>query len=55
MVLLREIVEVYENIRPEQSPVDKGREIAMIFRYFIDNYDPVNDEVEINEYIEQWF
>jgi transcriptional regulator with XRE-family HTH domain len=51
--LLRMIIDQYEYLRPESK--DKARDIAMIFRHFVDNFNSHDDEVEIDEYIEEWF
>lgn len=51
--LLRMIIAEYDDMRPESQT--KARDTAMIFRHFIDNFHRSNDEVEIREYIEEWF
>lgn len=52
---LRLIIEMYEHLRPGCESDQKARNIAMIFRHFVDNYQYYHDEVEITEYIEEWF
>jgi hypothetical protein len=52
-ILLRIIINQYEQLRPDSQ--NKARDIAMIFRHFADNFNPNDDEVEIDEYIEEWF
>ena len=54
MKLLRYVVSTYEIMRPERDHDRKSREIVMIFRHFLDNYEDSLDEVEITEYIEEW-
>ena len=53
MSLLRIVIEIYQNILPDSKT--GHRDIPMIFRHFIDNFDEHNDEVEIHNYIEDWF
>lgn len=52
--LLRMIVICYRLVRPECND-EMERAIPLTFRYFVDNFDRANDEVEITEYIKEWF
>ena len=53
--LLRLIIEMYDQFRPDAGPGRRCREIPLIFRYFVDNYRKGDDEVEICDYIKEWF
>lgn len=52
--LLRCIIETYHRIKHESDPIRVSRDIVLIYRHFLDNYDPNIDEVEITEYIQEW-
>jgi len=51
--ILRSVLDCYDRIRP--NSLTKSRDIPLIFRRFIENYDNVSDETEITEYIKEWF
>lgn len=52
--LLRDIIETYLHIKPESDPIRLSRDIVLIYRHFLDHYEPQIDEVEITDYIEEW-
>lgn len=53
-VLLRDIIETYEALRPGREPDRKAREITIIYRHFMEHFERHLDEVEIREYINTW-
>lgn len=53
-VLLRDIIETYEDMRPGREPERKAREITIIYRHFMEHFARHLDEVEISEYINTW-
>ncbi|QOX79835.1 helix-turn-helix domain-containing protein [Trichlorobacter lovleyi] len=54
LVLLRDIIETYEGMRPGREPERKAREITIIYRHFMEHFARHLDEVEISEYIDRW-
>lgn len=53
-VLLRDVIETYESMRPGREPDRKAREITIIYRHFMEHFERGLDEVEISEYIDMW-
>lgn len=53
-ILLRDIIETYEQMRPDRDYMRKSREISLIYRHFLEHFAKHHDEVEISEYIEAW-
>jgi transcriptional regulator with XRE-family HTH domain len=57
--LIRDIVEQYEdhlrNTGRDEDSATKGRNIALIFRYFRDKPSRYHDEVDVGIYISDWF
>ncbi len=53
-VLLRDIINTYEDMRPGREPERKAREITIIYRHFMEHFARHLDEVEISEYINTW-
>jgi transcriptional regulator with XRE-family HTH domain len=57
--LVKDIVEQYELSLhckiTNEDPETKARNIAMIFRYFLDKPERYHDEVDVSIYINDWF
>jgi len=53
-ILLRDVIETYETMRPGRDTERKSREITIIYRHFLERFERHLDEVEIREYIDKW-
>jgi len=58
-ILLKNIIEVYFSKRAESSNTRASRDIVLIYRHFLEQFEPVfeseKDKVKIDEYIDEWF
>lgn len=58
-ILLRDIIDVYFSKRPESLHTRASRDVVLIYRYFLEHFEPrfdsEKDKVRINEYIDEWF
>lgn len=58
-ILLKNIIEAYFSKRAESSHARTSRDIVLIYRHFLEHFEPVlepeKDKIKINEYIDEWF
>lgn len=54
-LLLRDVIELYETHRPGREPERKAREIAMIYRHFLDFPERDQSKDAIKLYMDDWY
>ncbi len=58
-ILLRNVIDVYFSKRAESTHTRASRDIVLIYRHFLEQFEPAleseKDKVKISEYIDEWF